>query len=276
MKILALRLLFLILAVAVGILLMAFLGQRSLIYFPEREALDNSLARARALGLEPWRAPSGVLLGWRAGHPSGAATARMIVFHGNAGSALDRTHFVKAFQSPMVVPALDVYLLEYPGYGPVEGTPAEASLRARALVGIDGLADKPLLLCGESLGGAVASLAAAQRPGAVRGLILVAPLKNLAEIGKRHYPLLPSFLLRDRMEADVALAAFKGPAAFLVAGRDEVVFTDLSLGLRDAHAGPHRTWLDPLASHNGLDFNPALPRWSEMATFALQGSPEGP
>jgi hypothetical protein len=271
MKPLALRFLFLVFAVAVGILVMAFLGQRSLIYFPEREALEAALTRARALGLEPWRAPSGALLGWRASHPSGAATARLIVFHGNAGSALDRTHFVKAFQSPKVAPALDVYLMEYPGYGPVEGTPTEASLRVAALAGIDALGDKPLLLCGESLGGAVASLAAAQRPGTVRGLVLVAPLKNLAEIGKRHYPLLPSFLLRDRMEADAALATFKGPAAFLIAGRDEVVFTDLSLGLRDAHGGPHRTWMEPMASHNGLDFNPALPRWSEMAAFAFEG-----
>jgi pimeloyl-ACP methyl ester carboxylesterase len=259
-----------VLITSLGILLLAFLGQRRLIYFPDRESLAASLMRARGLGLEPWRAPSGTLLGWRAPHPSSSAAGRLLVFHGNAGSALDRLHFVKAFQSPKVSPALDVYLLEYPGYGPLEGKPSEGSFLAAALAGVDALADKPLLLCGESLGGAVASLAAAQRPVVVRGLILVAPVKNLAEIGRRHYPLLPSFLLRDRFRADRALAVYKGPATFLIAGRDEVVFTDLSLALQAAHAGPHRAWVEPSASHNGLDFDPALPRWAEMAAFACK------
>jgi pimeloyl-ACP methyl ester carboxylesterase len=263
------RLLLVILTATLGVLLMAFLGQRRLIYFPDREGLDASLERARSLGLEPWRAPSGALLGWRASHPSGAATARLLVLHGNAGTALDRLHFIQAFQSPKVLPALEVYLLEYPGYGPLEGTPSEKSLLKAALAGVDALPNRPLVLCGESLGGAVASLAAARRPQAVQGLILVAPVKNLAEIGRRHYPLLPSFLLRDRFRADQALAAYQGPAVFLIAGQDEVVFTDLSLALRNAHPGPNRTWVEPRASHNGLDFDPDLPRWAEMTAFVL-------
>lgn len=269
MKNFALRLILLLLAVVLGVLLMAFLGQRKLIYFPETEGLEASLLRAKRLGLEPWRVPSGALLGWRKGHPSGGAAAHLLVFHGNAGSALDRLAFVKIFQSSQVAPAMDVYLLEYPGYGPLPGSPSEASLLAAALAGVDSLSDKPLLLYGESLGGALACLTVARRPGQIRGLILVAPVKNLAEIGKRHYPLLPSFLLRDRFRADRALASYQGPASFLIAGQDEVVFTDLSLALQDAHAGPHRIWYEAGASHNGLDFDPARPVWAEMANFAF-------
>ncbi len=270
MRTLLLRLLLLGLVTALGLFLMAFLGQRRLIYFPEGEHPEASLVRARRLGLEPWRSPAGALLGWRAPHPSGAAAGRLLVLHGNAGTALDRTYIAKAFQSGHVNPPLDVYLLEYPGYGPLEGTPSEASLLEGALAGVDALADRPLVLCGESLGGALASLVAARRPEAVRGLMLLVPLKNLAEVGRRHYPLLPPFLLRDRFRADRALAAYRGPVSFLIAGRDEVVFTDLSLALRDAHAGPHRTWLEPSATHNRLGFDPALPRWAEMVSFVLE------
>ena len=255
--------------VLLGTPLLVFLGQRRLIFFPEREGLETSLPRAGRLGLEPWRSPTGTLLGWRAPHPSGAAAGRLLVLHGNAGTALDRTYLAKAFQSAKVDPPLDVYLLEYPGYGSLSGSPSESSFLEAALAGVDALTDKPLVLCGESLGGALARLVAARRPVAVRGLILLVPLKNLAEVGKRHYPLLPPFLLRDLFRADRALASYQGPAAFLIAGMDEVVFTDLSLALRDAHAGPHRTWVEAKAGHNGLDFDPAQPRWAEMARFAL-------
>jgi hypothetical protein len=249
--------------------LLAFLGQRNLIYFPESASLDDSFRQARGLGLEPWHSSSGALLGWRAPHPSGAATHRLLVLHGNAGTALDRIHFARVFQAPRVIPALDVYLLEYPGYGPMAGSPSERALVAAALAGVAALADKPLLLVGESLGGAVACLAAERRPGAIQGLILIAPLKNLPEVGKRHYPFLPSFLLRDEFRADRALAACPVPASFLIPGRDEVVFTDLIEALRSSHAGPHRTWVEPSATHNGITFDPAAPRWAEMVSFSL-------
>ena len=98
--------------------------QRRLLYFPERHELEPATTAARRYGLEPWSA-DGQFLGWRSASPAQPARAVLLVLHGNAGSALDRTYFRDVFQAAGPV---DVVLLEYPGYGPRLGTPSQQSL----------------------------------------------------------------------------------------------------------------------------------------------------
>src|SRR5688572_8410045 len=69
--------------------------QRSLIYFPSRAPESNLLAQARELHCEPWRDASGAIVGWKAARAGGPPAAnRLIIFHGNAGYALHRTHYI--------------------------------------------------------------------------------------------------------------------------------------------------------------------------------------
>ena len=49
------------------------------------------------------------------------------------------------------------------------------------------------------------------------------------------------------------------------------MFADLGRALFDAYPGPKALWEDPAATHNGLDWRPALDRWREMLVFALGG-----
>jgi len=261
--------------VAAGLLLLVFLGQRRMLYFPERQLMAAAERGARAVGLAPWTF-EGRFLGWRAPHPSGAARGRVVVFHGNAGSALDRAYFRDVFQSPGGPLPVDVYLAEYPGYGPRPGEPSEralvdAALEAARTARRDG--PGPVILVGESLGSGVAALAAALDPAAVDGLLLVTPLASVPAVARRHYGAVPDWLVRDRYATDVALPRYPGPVGFLVAGRDEVVFPDLGLALFDARHGPKRLWLDPAAGHNSLDYDPRLPRWREMLSFLLGAPP---
>lgn len=263
------RLLAVLLAAAGALAALLWLAQRRLLYFPEREGRGEAERRARALGLEPWT-EGGELLGWRA--PAPGARARLVVFHGNAGSALDRGYFAEAFRLALPDAPVEVLLAEYPGYGPRPGSPSEPALRAAAREAIAAArrgSPGPVLVAGESLGAAVAAIAAAEDPGAVDGLLLVTPLTSVAALARRHYPLVPSFLLRDRWEADRALPAYGGRVAFVVAGADEITFTDLGIALHDAYPGPKRLWVEDGASHNGLSWNPAEPRFREVLGFLL-------
>lgn len=272
--------LFILLAAGYGALcLLVFVLQRGMLYFPVRQDPETALQEAKHLNLALWKSDKGQILGWRSRHPSHRPTGTLLVLQGNAGSALDRTYLRDAFQHPQLPAALDIVLLEYPGYGPREGSPSEATLVAATVDAIDRLreeSDRPIVLLGESLGSAVAVLAASQRSDQVKGLLLVTPLKNVPAIARRHYPLLPSFLARDTLRADRALAKLRLPVGFLIAGRDEVVFPDLGMELFEAYAGPKRLWRDERAGHNSIDYRPSLPRWAEMVTFvAPSGAASG-
>lgn len=261
------------LSVAVGLVaavcVLAFTLQRRLLYFPARSPEQAALSHAAQLGLEPWRAPDGSIRGWRAA-PAGAPWARVLVFHGNAGSALDRAYYAAA----LLPRGVCVVLLEYPGYGARGGDPSESSFSAAAVEAVDALASEgpePVLLLGESIGSGVAARAARLRPQAVRGALLVTPFARLADVARLHYPFLPSFLLRDRWAPLDDLQSFAGPTAILVAARDEVVTAEQGRALFSALRGAKRIWEQPHATHNTLDLRPASGLWDEVLSFLAPG-----
>ena len=260
------------LAVLLGALLVAaLLLQRRLLYFPDRLELAQALGRSSRLGLAPWFDPSGGLRGWRrspaAGHPP---RARLLVLHGNAGSALDRFASLAALRPRGV----EVVLLEYPGYGARPGSPSRSTLTAAAVEAIDALAAEgaPVWLLGESLGSGVAAAATAQRPALVRGLLLVTPFAELATVARHHYPFVPAWLLVDRWAPLRDLAGWRGPSLLLLAGADEVVTRGEGERLFAALAGPKRLQVEEGAGHNGLDLSPGLALWDQAVDFLGRGT----
>lgn len=244
----------------------AFLFQRRLMYFPARYPEPVALAAAGRLGLSPWRLADGSLAGWRAWTAPGRPLARVLVLHGNAGSALDRVHYAAALSRLGV----EVILLEYPGYGSRGGSPTLGSLGEAASLAVDRLAlegAEPIWLLGESLGSGVAARAAALRPGLVKGLVLVTPFARMSEVVRLHYPLVPSALLRDRWAPRDDLARWDGRAVLLVAGRDEVVGAAQGRELHQTLRGPKRLVVQEGATHNGLELDPAAPFWAETVQF---------
>jgi pimeloyl-ACP methyl ester carboxylesterase len=263
----ALKITLLVLAVLyAAVCLLAFAFQRRLLYFPDRYDERAGLDAAERLGVFPWRDGQGQLLGWRA--PSGGSPrARLLLLHGNAGSALDRLHYAAAL-APLGV---EVWLLEYPGYGPRHGEPSLESLSAAAANAARALAAKgpePVLVLGESLGSGVAGRAVALAPQAIRGVILVTPYARMAEVARIHYPFLPGFILQERYAPADDLAGFPGPVALLVAGRDEVVTAAQGRRLLDALRGRKRIWLEEQATHNTVDLG-RQDRWAELLDFVL-------
>jgi len=249
-----------------AVVAVAYLAQRRLLYFPTRGGLDAATRLARAAGLDPWLDGAGRFIGWRAPHPEGAPVARAVVLHGNAGTALDRIYLRDVLQGPGL-PRIEVFLLEYPGYGPRAGSPSQESIVAATVEAIDLLgAEVPVFLVGESLGSAAAALAAAARPR-VAGLLLVTPLASVTAVARRHYPFVPPSIVRDAFRADLALPRYGGRVAFLVADRDEVVFADLGRALFEAYPGPKRLWEEQGAFHNTLRFRPDDPLWAEVWGF---------
>lgn len=242
--------------------------QRQMIFFPQTATEPELLREADRVGLQPWRDVGGALIGWRSPARENAA-ARMLVFHGNAGYALHREYYVWGLQA--LGNSWDVILFEYPGYGARTGTASADGFRDTAATAVELLLaedDRPLYLLGESLGSGVASYLAERFPDQVAGLLLVTPFTSLADVAGHHFPILPvRALLSENFDSAKSLQGYKGPVAFLVAGSDEVVPTDLGQALHDGYRGPRWLRVVPGAGHNTLPMYPRDPWWTEASAF---------
>ncbi len=248
-----------------GLLLVMAGCQRSMMYFPTRCTEPEAVRLAALDGLVPWRTGEGELIGWRRPDAPESGDA-LLVFHGNAGFAAHRGYFAHGF-----APHMAVFLFEYPGYGSRPGKPSEARFAEAASAALAELRRERtgrIFVAGESLGTGVACGLAARHPEDVAGLFLVTPFTRLADVGRSHYPVLPvGLFLRDRYDNAAHLRDFRGPVAFMVAGRDEVIPTRLGLALYEGCAEPKRLWMQPERSHNTLDYSPRSAWWREVAGF---------
>jgi pimeloyl-ACP methyl ester carboxylesterase len=264
-------------AVALGyvvILLMVAAFQSSLIYFPSRATEAALVEEARGIGLEPWRDASSAVIGWKSrARGDGPARNRLLVFHGNAGYALDRVAYVRGFQQLEEGRVWEVYLFEYPGYGARTGSPSEKAITEAGLAALETLwraDERPVYVLGESVGSGPACAVASREPARVRGLLLWTPFLSLTDVAAHHYPFLPvRLILRDRWENTVALQRYHGPVGVRVAELDEVVTTEQGRKLYDAYAGPKRLWMAAGAGHNTIDLDPLGTWWSEASAFLL-------
>ena len=251
-----------------------FMLQRKLIYLAEQTDEATQLARAQRIGVDPWRA-AGEIVGWRrASTTTPAAANRLVVFHGNAGSALYRTHFIEGFEGLDGGALWQVHLFEYPGYGARGGEPSEETITKAARAAVHELAredSRPIFVLGESLGSGPACALARDESEHVSGVFLVTPFARLGDVAAHHYPMLMvNLILRDRWDNVSALHGYRGPVAVLLAGRDEVIPAAQGEELFRAYAGPKRRWDQPRATHNTIDFSGSAPWWREVSDFLLQ------
>ena len=268
-----LRAAFRLAAIYAILLAVLFALQDRLIYFPRTDSEPRLMQEARAAGLEPWRDARGQLIGWR--RPAPAASCRAVLFHGNAGCAIDRAPFAEALGGLADGRTWEVHLFEYPGYGARPGTPArktiEDSARAalRELVTAD---SRPLYLLGESIGSGPACSLAAEFGERIAGVGLIVPMSSLADTAAHHYPFVPRWLLRGQFDNIAALRTYRGPVAFILAGEDEIVTTADGLRLHDGYGGPKFLKVLPGVGHNEIDQSPDAPWWRELSDFLTGGT----
>ena len=260
-----LRMIGIIIVIYLVALAAVFFAQRRLLYFPTRTSEQLSLATAAREGLKPWRDPAERLIGWRQPAQIGTPHHLVLIAHGNAGSALDRVDYARALQQ---VGNFEVFILEYPGYGPRPGSPTGQSLFSAAEEAI-ALLEKsgPVYVLGESLGTGVAAHVAGTHPQSVAGLLLVAPYHNLGDVAQHQMRLFPAkWMLRDKFSSAQYLRNFHGPVAVLLGDADTVVPKRFGRQLFDSYAGPKKVWEIPSAGHNDLPNQP-VEWWKELLRF---------
>ena len=234
----------------VWIALLVFLSlmESRLLYFPVR-GLD---ATPSDYGLDSdelhLRASDGVRLhGWWI--KSGGRLA-VLLFHGNAGNISHRLDRARLFSERLGV---DMFLVDYRGYGRSEGKPSEAGLYRDGLAIFDaarerGFAPKQIVLMGESLGCAVALEVALARPCA--GVALETPFLSVPALARKHYPFVPALLVRSKFDAGSRVGRVAVPKLFLVAERDEIAPPSQGRRLFELASPPRELFVIPGAGHN--------------------------
>ncbi|MGH8673246.1 MAG: alpha/beta hydrolase [Burkholderiales bacterium] len=245
-------------AVAVGLPLVVYLAQDSLIFYrqPLPDARRAEIAR-RFPAVSEVTIPSAdgaKLHGWLV-KPQNNARAPLVVYFG--GNAEEVSHMLEAIGDPARgdTPGVAWLVVNYRGYGASEGAPSERSLIADALAQYDYASRLPdidaerILAFGTSLGSGVAVQLAAQRP--VRAVILVSPFDSLAAVAKRYYWYLPvDWMLKHRFDSIALAPQMKQPLLCFIAERDEVIPPEHAEKLFAAWAAPKRKVLLGGAGHN--------------------------
>lgn len=235
-----------------------------MLYFPTKHSEPAALEHAKDIGLEPWRDEAGALVGWR--RPSVKAFARLLIFHGNAGCALDRDYYANAFGGHW-----EVYLFEYPGYGSRDGKPGKSAFIEAGTAAVENLLStdsRPIFLLGESIGSGTAAAIAGAMPAKIGGVALMLPFARLEEVAKEKFPWLPvSLLLRDKFDNIGALSTYRRPIAVIVAEKDEVVGSAQGHKLYEAYAGPKKLIILPNATHNRFPSGPDAEWFREVSLF---------
>jgi len=263
-------------AVVVGLPLVVYLAQDSLIFYrqPLTEARRADIAKRFPAVREIFlQTKDGTKLhAWLAAPRGGKPNPLVIYFGGNAEEVswmLDSIGNPERGETPNIA----WLLVDYRGYGGSEGSPSETALVADAIAffdhaaGLPGVDAKRIYAFGRSLGSGVAVALAAERP--VAGLILATPYDSLAAVAKRYYWYLPvDLLLKHRFDSIALAPTLKQSLLCLIAERDEVIPPLHGERLFDAWGGAKRKILLQEAGHNTTDDHPMF--WPSIREFLAQ------
>ncbi|KAI0041478.1 alpha/beta-hydrolase [Auriscalpium vulgare] len=159
-----------------------------------------------------------------------ATRPTVLMFHGNGGNHGHRIPLAKVFYLKM---RCNVLMLSYRGYGLSEGTPSEKGLQMDAQTALDYvlaheyLSRTPIILYGQSIGGAVAIHLASQNRQIITALVLENTFMSLPRLIPTALPWLGpfSFLCHQKWESYLKVPKIPKEIPILMLGgmQDEVV-----------------------------------------------------
>jgi fermentation-respiration switch protein FrsA (DUF1100 family) len=230
-------------AVYLGLALYLYVFQARYIYFPSLPSRQVTATPADiGLAFEAVRlrtADGEALAGWFI--PAPAARGTLLYLHGNGGNMGHRLDQIAVFHRL----GLNVFIIDYRGYGASSGKPSEQGTYQDALAAWNYLTQQKhlmperIVLFGESLGGSIAAWLAARHPPA--GLIMYASFTSVPEMAQALYPMFPaSWLTRYRYDTRAALNRVNCPVLIMHSPEDEIIPFSHGQALLGAAHGPKR------------------------------------
>ena len=235
--------------VFVTLVLILYVFQRQLIYFPAKETPDRHRFHADDMQIITLHTDDGLSLNaWY--KPAAIGKPTVLLAHGNA------SHM--GYRMPLARQLIDkgygVLLVEYRGYGGNQGMPTEQGLYSDARAGMaflnqQGVSSQHVVLYGESLGTGVATKMATEY--AVCAVVLQSPYTSLATVARYHYPWI--FLSpRDKFDSFSRIRNIHAPLLILHGTKDSVVPFEEGLALFKQAIEPKQWVALPNKGHSQL------------------------
>lgn len=190
------------------------------------------------------------LHGWYVRHPRPKAHA--VVFHGNAGNVTLLADSLRILNQRH---GLSVLALDYRGYGRSEGKPSEQGVlqdgRAarKWLAYKEGIAERDVVLMGQSLGGGVAIDLAAN--DGCRGLVVSGTFTSVPDVAQHHVSWLPMrWLLTSKFDSLSKIKQYQGPLLLAHGDADEVIPYQQGVKIFEAAPGPKKMITNFGGKHN--------------------------
>lgn len=186
-----------------------------------------------------------------------AANSKGLIFylHGNTGSLRSWGNVAKTYTALNY----DVFIIDYRGYGKSEGKITDQNqLFADNQLIYDQLkqdyTEQDIVILGYSLGSGLASkLAADNNP---KLLILQAPYYSLVYIMKQRFALIPTFLLKYKLETNRYLQSCQLPLVIFHGNQDNTISHQHSLKLEKEFTSNAKLIILEGQAHNGITDNP--------------------
>jgi len=245
------HLLGIVVAAYAGLMLVLYLFQARLVFYPETGRGIVATPAQVGLPYEDLRLTTsdGVSLhGWYV--PAAQPRGTVLFLHGNAGNLSHRLDSLQMFHRL----GYATLIFDYRGYGGSSGTPSEPGTYRDAEAAWRHLTEERrippcrIVLFGESLGGAVASwLAARQKPAA---LVIASGFTSVTELARHFYPYLPvRWLVRIRYDTVKNLRAVAAPVLIAHSPDDDIIPFEHGRLLYQA-ANPPKRLLELAGGHN--------------------------
>lgn len=227
--------------------------QRHFLYIPDHNVPSDQYLADAQFSVVKVRTVSGLELSslWRP--PSDKAARPVIIhFHGNGGSAYQRTPLYSA----MAADGAGVLAVGYPGYGGNPGSPSEEEFYRAALAHYNwlikqGVKPDHIVIVGQSLGTGVATWLASEKEAA--GLILEAAYTGMDDMAQRQFPFLPArYLVKDAYPSMKRIGAIDMPLVWIHGTQDEIIPFAMGRRLFDAAQEPKTAFPIKQGRHNDL------------------------
>ena len=190
-----------------------FFSQKSMIYYPNNQNFDS------CRGFSDYETMTSN--GTRFYYKKQSSENLIVYYHGNAGSACDRSVFKEVFENSNS----SIVFVEYAGYSNDDKSPSMKYILNDVLNVqrfIEEESYNNIIVYGQSIGSGPASFHASKYE--VDTLILVTPFSNLVDLVQSKYVIYPaSILLTEKYENTQWLQNFNGNLAIIHGDRDTII-----------------------------------------------------